>query len=161
MTNEETGDKKDNQKDEVPRMRSKGEVDSFRKEILGIEKERQKLEAKLKSMTQSRDDWERFYHEMKWKRTKAGRLSMEAWTNSLMRVVVVVTFAVIGPLLLITYALGLNVELLLDIFKIWLGAAIGISTNLLQRERPELKAEDENDLPPLTPPTEEPIEEIK
>lgn len=62
-------------------------------------------------------------------------LGFELKVNSFMRAIVVMTFAIMGPFLLLAYfSVDPPVDILLDIFKIWLGAAIGISTNLLQRE---------------------------
>ncbi len=61
-------------------------------------------------------------------------LDYETRTNSYMRMVVVVVFAFVGPILLGVYLSNLSSSsILLDIFKFWLGAAIGISTNVLQR----------------------------
>ena len=62
----------------------------------------------------------------------------EASARRFMRASVVTIFVIIGPLILIL--MGLNaipdtqVTVMIDLFKIWLGAVIGISTNLLQQQ---------------------------
>lgn len=64
----------------------------------------------------------------------AGIAERESKATMWMRLLVVGTFSIVGPILLLVYAANLSVDpTLLDILKIWLGAAIGISTNLLQR----------------------------
>jgi outer membrane murein-binding lipoprotein Lpp len=86
-------------------------------------------------------------------------MRIETWTNSAMRLIVIFTFAIVGPILLAANLASLQISsVLLDIFKIWLGAAIGISTNLLQRtEKPERTATPEGQAPaPKTKKTEEP-----
>lgn len=71
-------------------------------------------------------------------RVEADILTKEHKISMWMRMAVIVTFSLIGPILLFIVAAGLLTDPILvtttlDVFKIWLGAAIGISTNLLQR----------------------------
>ena len=68
-----------------------------------------------------------------------GMLRLERGWTRVMRMLIIMAFVSMGPLLLWvlswrTTLIGENFQTILDLFKIWLGAIIGISTNVLQKE---------------------------
>lgn len=110
------------------------EMVAFRQKSERLQSELSSMQELTREQTKKINDLEMTNAKNSYKVIKLKILNFEMRTNSFMRMVVVFTFAVIGPLLLLLYLFKVALDsLLLDIFKIWLGAAIGISTNLLQR----------------------------
>ena len=67
----------------------------------------------------------------------------ESKISMYMRMTMVTIFSLIGPILLFAALTGVFdstlITTILDVFKIWLGAAVGISTNVLQKQPQETK----------------------
>jgi hypothetical protein len=108
--------------------------EKYCRDSIDLQQEKRNAEAEKNKMNFNIKQLER---ELARKSSKYSRLSllrMETLTNSLSRFLVIFTFAIVGPILLLNLWFGIQLsDTLTDVFKIWLGAAIGISTNLLQR----------------------------
>lgn len=122
----------DELKQEIERLNSdleatRNDAATFKRAKSELEEDNQKLMLKTKNLeTSLAQSYSRF--------SRFSLMRIETWTNSTMRLIVIFTFAIVGPILLVANLANLQISsVLLDIFKIWLGAAIGISTNLLQK----------------------------
>lgn len=122
----------DELKQEIERLNSdleamRNDATTFKRAKSELEEDNQKLMLKTKNLeTSLAQSYSRF--------SRFSLMRIETWTNSIMRLIVIFTFAIVGPILLVANLASLQISsVLLDIFKIWLGAAIGISTNLLQK----------------------------
>lgn len=110
----------------------KNELLTLNNDVLDLQNEKATLEISEKKLKKQLEDASSKF-------SRYNILRIEMWTNAFMRLAVVATFAIVGPILLAIYLLDIAVDsILLDIFKVWLGAAIGISTNLLQKNEKDL-----------------------
>lgn len=125
-------------------MSKKEDTDRLEERIHELEKKLIEKERDCREANEKRSRVEHQNEQLRYRSNRLERLQSrlsksqlaiyEMRLNALMRGLVVITFSIVGPMLLIVYVFNISVDpLLLDIFKIWLGAAIGISTNLLQK----------------------------
>jgi hypothetical protein len=137
------GDKKKIKLEELEQENEKlkGDFEAEHNEMVSWRQKSDRLQSELSEMQDQMRDQKKKLNELELTNAKNSSkvlrlriMDFEMRTNSIMRMIVIFTFAVIGPILLLIYLFNVAVAaVLLDIFKIWLGAAIGISTNLLQR----------------------------